>query len=60
MARNESWNQARETVKENREVIKIATAGKTRPDEIASKENALMAKVKAKMEKIENRQRGKL
>ena len=60
MARKESWKQARETAKENREVIKTATTGKTQPDETASKENDLMAKVKAKMEKIENRQRGKL
>lgn len=58
MARKESWKQARETVNEDRETTKTANSKKAQPIEVKSSENDLMEQVKAKLEKMEKRDRG--
>lgn len=58
MARKESWNQAREFEKESRKSSKAANSKKARSTETNSSENDLMEQVKAKLEKMEKRDRG--
>lgn len=58
MARKESWKQARELEKENRTIIKIPDSKKPHSTENNPSENDLMEQVKAKLEKMEKRDRG--
>ncbi len=57
-ARKESWKQARELEKENRELNKAADSKITENQADNSASNDLMAQVKAKLEKMEKRDRG--
>lgn len=58
MARNESWKHARELEKETDETTKNPVSKKAKSSESKPPENDLMEQVKAKLEKMEKRDRG--
>ncbi len=58
MARKESWKHARELEKKTHETTKNPVSKKAQSTEINPSENDLMEQVKAKLEKIEKRDRG--
>lgn len=57
-ARKESWKQAREIEMESRDLNKVSSSKKAQPTETNSVANDRMEQVKAKLEKIEKRDRG--